>query len=109
LEESGGAVSTGFQEPWRCFSASVMPLYLVRLLSFEQFCPTLSFRLLVGFRRVRALFDFATAGILAQCDEKPQQNHPVKHNPGDWANGVGKSDRAVCAGDRSIGAYIFKE
>jgi hypothetical protein len=42
-------VFTGFQEPRRCFSASVMPLYLVRLLSFEQFCPPLSFRLLAGF------------------------------------------------------------
>jgi hypothetical protein len=81
-----------------------MPLYLVRLLSFEQFCPPLSFRLLagfwptfgrlpadfwpdsgwipVGFWRVRALNDIATAGILAQCDETPQQNDPVKPHLG---------------------------
>src|SRR5215510_6203874 len=49
-EEWGGPVSTGFQVLRRCFSASVMPLYLVRLLSFEQIYPPPSYRLLVGFR-----------------------------------------------------------
>jgi hypothetical protein len=36
----------------------------------------------VGFWRVRALNDIATAGILAQCDETPQQNDPVKPHLG---------------------------